>query len=233
MTHFQQIYSHRAADYHRLIAAEDKHGHLLPALEKVTSLRGKRILDLGTGTGRLPLLVAKQAASMVCLDLYDNMLRENQRQRAQVGGAWSLLQGDMQTLPLRDASFDIVTAGWAIGHSRTWHADNWRVVIAQVLQEMQRVATHDGALIIMETLTTGSLKPAPPTRELAEYYAWLESEWGFRRQVIRTDYHFANIEDAVAKTEFFFGKELSQAIEQNHWVQLPEWTGVWSRVGGG
>lgn len=230
MDHFQHIYSHKAAEYHQMIAAEDKHGHLLPALEKVTPLRGKRILDLGTGTGRLPLLMAHQAATMVCLDLYGDMLREHQRQRTQVEGRWGLLQGDMQTLPLRNSSFDIVTVGWAIGHLRTWFADNWRVVIAQVLQEMERVAVSGGTLIIIETLTTGSWQPAPPTPQLAEYYAWLESEWGFRRQTIRTDYHFDDLNDAIAKTEFFFGKKLTQAIQQNHWVQLPEWTGVWSRI---
>ena len=56
MDHFQRIYSHEADKYHQAIAVEDVDGNLLPAIERVISLRGKRILDLGTGTGRLPLL---------------------------------------------------------------------------------------------------------------------------------------------------------------------------------
>jgi len=82
----------------------------------------------------------------------------------------------------------------------------------------------------METLTTGGLRPAPPTEGLAEYYAWLENAWGFARQAIRTDYEFASVEEAVARTEFFFGAELTEQIRANGWARLPEWTGVWSKV---
>jgi hypothetical protein len=84
-------------------------------------------------------------------------------------------------------------------------------------------------LVIIETLTTGSLTPAPPTGALAEYYGWLEREWGFWRQIIRTDYVFGSVEEAVARTEFFFGVELASAIRANGWARLPEWTGVWSK----
>jgi hypothetical protein len=94
---------------------------------------------------------------------------------------------------------------------------------------MHRVTALGGALIILETLTTGSLTPAPPSEGLAEYYAWLESEWGFARQTISTDYQFASVDEAVAYTEFFFGSELSDRIRECGWARLPEWTGVWSR----
>ena len=36
-------------------------------------------------------------------------------------------------------------------------------------------------------------------------------------------------EEAVARTEFFFGPELAARIRANGWARLPEWTGVWSR----
>ncbi len=81
----------------------------------------------------------------------------------------------------------------------------------------------------METLTTGSLTPAPPTEGLAEYYAWLEGEWGFTRQSIRTDYQFTSVPEAVERTEFFFGDEMVEKIRANGWARLPEWTGVWSK----
>ena len=85
----------------------------------------------------------------------------------------------------------------------------------------------------METMTTGSLTPAPPTPALAEYYAWLENEWGFQRQVIATDYQFASVEQAVEYTAFFFGEELARQIRANGWARLPEWTGVWGLEDGG
>jgi hypothetical protein len=94
---------------------------------------------------------------------------------------------------------------------------------------MRRVTIKGGVLIILETLGTGKLEPAPPVIELAEYYTWLEEVWNFERQaVIRTDYQFANSEQAVRLTEFFFGPELSTLIRNNGWSRLPEWTGLWT-----
>ena len=84
-------------------------------------------------------------------------------------------------------------------------------------------------MLILETLGTGSLTPAPPTPQLAEYYAWLENEWGFQRREIRTDYEFANVEEAIGRMEFFFGAALADKIRANGWVRVPEWTGVWSK----
>ncbi|MCK6627227.1 MAG: class I SAM-dependent methyltransferase [Anaerolineae bacterium] len=229
MDHFRHIYSHCAADYHRMITPEDWEGHLLPALQRVTSLTGQRILDLGTGSGRLPLLLGATAAQIVGLDLHAAMLQEQQRQRERIGGRWGLVQGDMRALPFPGGWAEVVTAGWAIGHLRGWYPQDWQAQIGQVVQEMHRVVKPGGALIIMETLTTGSLTPAPPTPGLAEYYAWLENEWGFTRQTIRTDYQFASVEEAAGQTEFFFGPELAATIRRNGWATLPEWTGVWGK----
>lgn len=229
MDHFRYIYSCRAADYHRLISPEDCEHNLLPALQQVAGLPGKRILDLGTGTGRLPLLLGHQAGQVVGLDVHGAMLQENQHQRGQAAGRWDLVQGDMRTLPLPSGWAEVVTAGWAIGHLRGWFAAEWQTQIGRVLQEMHRVVVPGGALIIIETLTTGSLTPDPPTPALAEYYAWLESEWGFFRQTIRTDYRFASVDEAVNQTEFFFGTELAATIRRQGWAQLPEWTGVWGK----
>lgn len=229
MDHFIQIYQTQADAYHRVIAAEDTDGNLLPALQNITGLRGARILDLGTGTGRLPLLLHKLAAKIIALDLHWDMLREHRNQRHLQAGDWPLIAGDMRALPIPAATFDIVMAGWAIGHFTDWYAQDRQTQIGQVLDEMHRVVVPGGAIIILETLTTGSLTPAPPSPGLAAYYAWLENEWGFTRQEIRTDYQFASVEEAIAHTEFFFGSALSESIRANQWARLPEWTGVWGK----
>jgi ubiquinone/menaquinone biosynthesis C-methylase UbiE len=229
MDHFRHIYTYRAADYHRMITPEDREGNLLSTLQQVAALQGKRILDLGTGTGRLPLLLSHLAAQIVGVDLHGAMLQEHNRQRSRVDGEWRLAQADMRWLPFPSHWAEVVTAGWSIGHLRGWFAADWQTQIGQVLREMRRIAAPGGALIIIETLTTGSLTPAPPTPALAEYYAWLENEWGFTRQIIQTDYQFANVAEAINQTEFFFGAELASAIRANNWACLPEWTGVWSK----
>lgn len=229
MDHFRHIYTHQADNYHRMITPEDYEGNLLPALQRVTPLTGKRVLDLGTGTGRLPLLLRDQMAQVIGLDLHAAMLQENQHQREQAGGLWNLVQGDMRALPFPGGWAEVVTAGWSIGHLRGWYQEDWQTQIGRVLREMHRLVVPGGALIIIETLTTGSLTPAPPSKHLAEYYTWLESEWGFARQTIRTDYKFACVEEAVSQTEFFFGAALAAMIGQQEWSQLPEWTGVWGK----
>jgi ubiquinone/menaquinone biosynthesis C-methylase UbiE len=135
----------------------------------------------------------------------------------------------MRWLPFAGKGWDVVIAGWAIGHLRSWFAEDWQNQMSRIFAEMHRVAASGGALIVLETMTTGSTQPAPPTEGLAEYYHWMESEWGFARQVIQTDYQFADLQQAVDYTEFFFGAELAQMIRQNNWVRLPEWTGVWGK----
>jgi len=227
MDHFRNIYTHHADKYHSLIAPEDVDGNLKATLESAASLKGKRILDLGTGTGRLPLLFARESAQMIGLDLHWGMLKQNQIEKRWANGDWRLVNGDMRFLPFPSASAEIVTAGWAIGHLRKWYEANWQTEISKVIREMIRVATGGGVVIIIETLGTGSLTPAPPTPHLAEYYAWLEGEWGFERKTISTDYQFASVEEAVAKTEFFFGAEMPEKIRRNSWLRLPEWTGIW------
>jgi len=229
MDHFRHIYTSRATAYHRMISAEDVEGNLLKTLQAITPLEEQTILDLGTGSGRLALLLASRARRFIGLDLHAAMLRENVVQRERVNGQWALAQSDMRALPFPTASAEVVTAGWAIGHLRGWYPADWQTQIGQVLHEMERVAKPNGALIIMETLTTGALTPAPPNAHLAEYYDWLENTWGYTRHTIATDYQFASVEEAVELTEFFFGSELAQQIRLNQWARLPEWTGVWEK----
>jgi ubiquinone/menaquinone biosynthesis C-methylase UbiE len=229
MDHFKRVYTSQAAEYHRMIAVEDVDNNLLPALERISPLAGKRILDLGSGTGRLPLLLAARRPQIIAIDLHRAMLNQQAELRQETGGGWPLVQADIRLLPFPDDWADVVAAGWSIGHFRGWYADDWQTQISKVLHEMHRTACQGGALIILETLTTGSLTPAPPSQELAEYYTWLEGEWGFQREAISTDYQFESVGQAVDYTEFFFGPALAENIRQNHWSRLPEWTGMWSK----
>ena len=139
MDHFQAIYAARAAEYHQMIAAEDTDAQLLPAIERVAPLRGKRVIDLGTGTGRIPLLIGGLAAQVVGLDLHRDMLRQHAAQRRLQGGRWSLIQGDMRRLPFRAAWADVVTAGWAIGHLRSWFAADWVAMAAASSVALRRI----------------------------------------------------------------------------------------------
>ena len=227
MDHFIRIYHEEAVAYHAMIAREDVDEQVRASLVASGALQVRRLLDLGTGTGRIPLLLHEDIPHIVAFDLHEAMLREQVRQRALVNGCWPLLQGDMRHLPFATGEFDLVTAGWALGHFCGWYGDEWQVEMQHVLTEMRRVVQPGGQVIILETLSTGSLTPKPPTPELARYYDWLEGAWGFQRRELQTDYQFATPEDAVAHAEFFFGPELASSIRAHGWARVPEWTGFW------
>jgi len=226
--HYIRIYQSAAKDYHQLISAEDPEENLLKALERLAGpLRKKRTLDLGTGTGRIPLLIANQTASFTGLDLHAHMLAENQVQRNRVDGTWQLVQGDMQQLPFVNASFDLVTAGWAIGHFTNWYAPDWKDPIQAVLNEMHRVVSPGGTLIIMEIMGLGVSYPVPPSQPLADYYTWLEKIWDFQAEVIPFDLVFKSSREAVEKLAFFFGDQIVNQIRRDHLSRISEWAGIW------
>ncbi|MEX2161019.1 MAG: class I SAM-dependent methyltransferase [Anaerolineales bacterium] len=247
--HFIRVYKSRAAAYHALIAAEDADGHLLPALRAITPLAGKRILDLGSGSGRIPLLLNGLDCEIVALDLHHAMLVEQTKQLSSLRGAelpkatqrrdnlpagtpepaHRLIQADLRALPLKPGWADVAVAGWAIGHFTGWYSD-WKAEAQRALDEMRRATKPGGALIILETLGTGVLEPGPPNAALADYYAWLENELGFRRQVIATDYEFGSVERAAELCGFFFGEQMAANVRANGWSRVPEFTGIWSQL---
>ncbi len=230
MDHFKTIYSSHASEYHRMIAVEDADGNLVTSLSQITDWSDALVLDLGSGTGRFPLMFKDFQTRFICLDLFLTMLLENRLQRDKADGKWPLVQGDMRTLPFPTGVFDIAIAGWSIGHLRAWYTDSWRMQIGLILKEMERAVKPEGMIIICETLSTGSLVPQPPTPELAEYFEWLEEKHNFSMEIIPTDYKFDTVEQAVEYTEFFFGSELSDQIRKNRWARLPEWTGIWYKT---
>ena len=229
MDHFKNIYNNMAVEYHRMIEYEDVDDNLYECIDKLLTVDFNSVLDIGSGTGRIPLLLSDTNLNVFGLDLYWEMLQENVRQRNLSAGSWLLSQGDAGALPVSSDRFDVVTAGWVLGHTCSWHPD-WQTELDIVLNEMHRVVRSQGIIIIMETLTTGSDIPSPPTAELSDYYDWLENSWNFSRQELRTDYKFPNVQKAINNTEFFFGEQLSNMIIDNDWSRVPECTGVWSKI---
>ena len=112
------IYQRGASVYdnvRRHVVASDE-ALLLPILR--AALAGHpaaRVLDVATGTGRLPLLLARQAwfAGTICaLDIAPAMLDRAQAKIDAAGLAErvTFYEGDAGTLPWPDASFDLVTS---------------------------------------------------------------------------------------------------------------------------
>lgn len=230
MPTFEEIYAKHADDYDALIEREDYQGHLLPALAQIATLQDTDVVEFGAGTGRLTRLLAPQVRSIHAFDASVHMLTVAERHLSAAGGTnWTLDTADNKRLPVEDDSADIAIAGWSFGHAVGWFPDNWREEIRAAVDEMARVLRLGGTAIILETMTTGSEIPAPPTEGLAQYYGWLERERGFSSTTIRTDYQFASLDEADRLTRFFFGDDLADRVRRENWIVLPENTGIWWR----
>lgn len=225
----REIYTAHAERYDELVRAEDVDGRLLPTISSITPLRGRRVIEVGAGTGRVTRLLLQAGAHVMATEPAQAML-DVARERLGVHEHLTFVRADASALPAPDGWADLGIAGWVFGHLRHWLPDDWRTRIGAALDEMARVVKPGGTLVIIETLGTGRTTPAAPNADLAEYYAWLEGERGFVRREIRTDYRFASVEEAARVLGFFFGEEKARLVRAQEWSTVPECTGVWSRA---
>ncbi len=77
--------------------------------------RGKRVLDIGTGDGRLALGAARWAREVVGMDPDPSAIRDA-KARARGMGARNarFVVSPAQELPFPDGSFDVVILSWAL-----------------------------------------------------------------------------------------------------------------------
>lgn len=100
--------------------------------------RRDQVLEIGVGTGRIALPLARRGVTMTGVDLAHNMLAKLV-QNAGGTAPFPLVQGDATRLPFNDASFDAAIVSWVL------HLiEDWRVVLG----ELVRVVRSGGALVI-------------------------------------------------------------------------------------
>lgn len=231
MPSFEEIYALHADLYDALVEREDHQANLLPALVEIVPFAGVRVVEFGAGTGRLTRLLVPVAGHVHAFDGSAHMLSVADAHLRATGLAnWELGEADNKRLPLEDAVADIAIAGWSFGHAVGWFPSAWRTEVGAAVDEMERVLRPGGTAIILETMTTGSETPAPPDAGLAAYYHWLEHERGFDSTTVRTDFRFETLDEADRLTRFFFGDELADQVRREHWLVLPENTGIWWRM---
>jgi len=223
---YELIFSRHAEEYHELVAAEDWEGNLPRALGEITSFAGKTVVELGAGTGRVTMMVAPLSGKVLAFDRSQHMLDKaaaNVRGRGNV----SLAACDNRSVPLPDASADIVIEGWSFGHSLSQAGSQWQNQADALLSESTRLLRPGGALIIIETLGTGFRMPAAPGPVLPLFYGYLEKQLGFAARWVRTDYKFPTLAEARRLVEMFFGAMASYDVVEGRAVVVPECTGIW------
>lgn len=99
------------------------------------------VLELGCGTGRVAIPVAKAGATVIGIDRSASMLARASARvaRARVGSGVQLIRGDIRHLPFPDRSFPLVMAPYGILQSLLDEQ-----LLAATLKDVRRVLTHDG-----------------------------------------------------------------------------------------
>ena len=112
-----------------------------PLLRELVGVERPLVLDIATGTGRLPLALLQERfrGQMVGLDLSRGMLRQARRKLAAYSDRVSLLWHNASSLPFADGTFDAVTCLESLEflpHPR------------EALSEMVRVLAPGGVLFV-------------------------------------------------------------------------------------
>lgn len=76
--------------------------------------RGKRVLDIGTGDGRLALGAASWAREVVGIDPDPSAVRGARANARRMRVPARFVVGPAQELPFRDGEFDVVILSWVL-----------------------------------------------------------------------------------------------------------------------
>ncbi len=223
MPDHKAIYNEQADNYERLVSREDHEGNILREICKGIAIEGIDVVETGAGTGRLTCLLAPFVRSISAYDISAAMLKVADEKLTSLDVKnWKTAVANHRSLPEPDGKADLAISGWSICYLVDWKCSDWRYEVIKGLAEMMRVIKPGGKVVIIETQGTGFETPHPP-EHLLEYFDFLK-EQGFTFSWFRTDYRFANKEEARELTTFFFGQELADQFDSEY---LPECTGIW------
>lgn len=115
---------------------------LMPVKAFVRRLKDRglsKVLDLGCGTGRNTIYMAKSGLQVTATDISDRGLEITSKRAGECGLSVKTVKHDMRNLPFRDDLFDAVLCSWVSGHGTL---DD----IKQHASEMLRVIKPGGML---------------------------------------------------------------------------------------
>ncbi len=101
---------------------------------------GKRVLEIGCGTGDLSILCAKSGATVVGVDISENAINIARQKAQEANSNASFEVGDIENLPFENRSFDLVLDREVLSST----------MLDQVLRECSRVLSDDGVFLGIE-----------------------------------------------------------------------------------
>ena len=142
----------------------------------LSPVEGRAILDVGTGTGRAAIALARRGAIVTGMDASAEMLAVAERRAAEEGAAVTFRRGDAHGLDATDGSFDAVVCLRVLMHTPDWRRS---------LSELCRVARHRVVLDYPAAASAAALQAA--TRRVAHRLgARVEAYRVFSDSAVRT-----------------------------------------------
>jgi len=114
-------------------------GRVVEPILAETSVRGKRVLEVGAGSGRDSVALAEAGATSILLDYSMASLEVARGVAARTGQPVHLVRADALRMPFRDASIDVVFHQGLLEHFRD---------PLPLLRENVRVLAPDGILLV-------------------------------------------------------------------------------------
>ncbi len=169
-------------------------------------VKGKKILDVGCGTGRYSIPLAKKGAEVHGIDISEGMLEVAKRKSKGLNIKYQL--ADMRNIPYKDETFDKVVSSLAIDHVK-----NYKKAILEILR-----VTKKGGRIAISTIHPESLQVLEGKNKMTKFgtkfKAFFESEGG-RVNVIsyaRTKKQWKDALKNKAKTIKFFDLKVPKSV---------------------
>jgi len=132
----RKIYNRIAERYHKLSANHFFNAYLeVPATTSLLkNVKGKKVLDLGCGTGRHTIILKNKGAKVWGLDLSPKML---EIAKTEIKGV-DFKIGTVYKLPYKSNFFDIIVSGLAVEYFKD---------IDKAFKEIRRVLKKDGIFV--------------------------------------------------------------------------------------
>lgn len=224
-----EIYDNHAFEYDELVSREDYEGNLPKTLHRLFDFRGKSVIELGVGTGRVTAMYIEAAKRAICFDRAQHMMdRAAMNLAAHASKLTFAIAANTEIDSIQDRA-DCIIEGWAFGHTAGENVANLEATVAKIVRDCEALCLPGGTIILIETLGSNVTEPAPPSDSLRAFYDLLERQHGFTREVVRTDYKFDSLAEARRIFSFFFGLDETRAQSIKSPI-VPEFTGVWHRA---
>ncbi|WP_094091530.1 malonyl-ACP O-methyltransferase BioC [Legionella clemsonensis] len=156
-------FNKHAADYEQAAKVQNEIGRRLFERLDYLKINPRYVLDLGCGPGMFTQLLKKKypQAEIIGLDLARNMLLQAKKKQGWWRNKWSLVNGNMTSLPFAAGTFDLIFANQSI---------HWGSPLTLVIRELNRVMNTQGCLMF-STLGPDTFKELKQAWQTANHYA--------------------------------------------------------------